>query len=65
MAPNKGKFTTGSTMRHVVQMTLAGSIGLIFMFLVDAAALFLVSQLEQEQLLAALGFAWTVQFVMI
>ena len=65
MAPNRGKFTTGSTMRHVVQMTLAGSIGLIFMFLVDAAALFWVSQLEQEQLLAALGFAWTVQFVMI
>jgi len=59
------KFTTGSTMRHVVVMTLASAIGLTFMFLIDAATLFWVSRLGDERLMAALGFAWTVQFFII
>ena len=32
-----GKFTTGSTMRHVVVMTATGSIGLLAIFIVDAS----------------------------
>ncbi len=52
-------------MRHVLVMTLTGSLGLIFMFLVDVATLFWVSKLEQERLMAALGFAWTIQFFTI
>lgn len=59
------KFTTGSTMRHVVVMTLTGSIGLSFMFLVDFLALFWISRLGREDLLAAVGFAATVQFFLI
>ena len=65
MAQNSGKFTTGATMRHVVVMTLTGSFGLMFMFLVDAAALFWVSQIGVAKLVAAMGFAWTIQFVTI
>ncbi|MCP5071864.1 MAG: MATE family efflux transporter [Rhodobacteraceae bacterium] len=52
-------------MRHVMVMTLTGSLGLVFMFLVDVATLFWVSVLDVERLIAALGFAWTIQFFTI
>ncbi len=61
----QARFLTGSTMRHVLVMTLTGMIGLTFMFVIDAATLFWVSFLKDESLIAALGFAWTVQFFMI
>ena len=61
----QGKFTTGPTMRHVVVMALSGSFGLVFVFLVDFAALFWVSQLGVEQLIAAVGFGWIVQFAVV
>ena len=57
-----GRFTTGSTMRHVAVMTLTGSLGLSFMFLIDFATLFYVSLLGNETLTAGVGFAWAVQF---
>lgn len=62
---NKARFLTGSTMRHVVVMTLTGSAGLMFMFLVDVTTLFWVSWLGDEGLIAALGFGWTIQFFTI
>lgn len=62
MAVGSGRFLTGSTMGHVMRMTLTGSFGITFMFLVDAANLFWVSLLGIERLVAALGFAWTIQF---
>lgn len=62
---SRQRFLTGSIMRHVLVMTLTGSLGLVFMFLVDVATLFWVSKLEQERLIAALGFAWTIQFFAI
>lgn len=52
-------------MRHVVVMTLTGSLGLSFMFLVDFLALFWISRLGREDLIAAVGFAATVQFFLI
>jgi putative MATE family efflux protein len=58
-------FTTGPTMRHVAVMTLTGAVGLTFMFLIDAATLFWVSRLADERLMAALGFAWTIQFFIV
>jgi len=61
----QAKFTTGSTMRHVVIMTLSGSLGLSFMFLVDFLALFWISRLKNEALIAAVGFAGTLQFFVI
>ncbi len=59
------RFTQGSTMRHVAVMTSTGAIGLMALFLVDAANLFYISLLGQKELAAAVGFAGTVQFFMI
>lgn len=56
------RFTRGSTFRHVTVMALTGAVGLSFVFLVDFATLFWVSRLNDEQLLAATGVAWVVQF---
>lgn len=61
----QARFLTGSIMRHVIVMTMAGMIGLTFMFIVDAVTLFWVSQLDQEILIAAMGFAWTIQYFTI
>jgi putative MATE family efflux protein len=59
------RFTRGSTMGHVVRMTLAGALGLTFLFLIDVATLFWISRLRDEQLMAALGFVWVVQFFIV
>lgn len=59
------RFVTGSTMRHVVVMTASGSIGLSFLFLVDVMALFWISQLDRVVLVAAMGFAATIQFLVV
>ncbi|MDI6027701.1 MATE family efflux transporter [Corticibacterium sp. UT-5YL-CI-8] len=56
------KFTTGSTMRHVIVMAGTGSIGLIAVFIVDALNLFYISMLGVEELAAAIGFASTLLF---
>ncbi|MFU8881221.1 MAG: MATE family efflux transporter [Rhodobacterales bacterium] len=56
------KFLTGSTMRHVIVMTLTGSLGLSFLFLVDFLALWWISRLGNEVLITAIGFAGTIQF---
>ncbi|MEO0668917.1 MAG: MATE family efflux transporter [Pseudomonadota bacterium] len=57
-----GRFLTGSTMGHVVRMTATGAFGITFVFLVDAANLFWLSQLGRPQLVAAIGFAYAIQF---
>lgn len=57
-----GKFTTGSTMRHVLVMTATGSIGLVAIFIVDALNLFYISMLGQQELAAAIGFAGTIMY---
>ncbi len=49
-------------MGHVVRMTATGAFGITFVFLVDAANLFWLSQLGQPQLVAAIGFAYAIQF---
>lgn len=56
------KFTTGSTLRHVIVMTSTGSVGLIAIFLVDALNLFYISLLGVRELAAAIGFASTLMF---
>lgn len=58
----QAKFTTGSTMRHVVVMTATGSIGLIAIFVVDALNLFYISMLGIQELAAAIGFSATLLF---
>ncbi|RMD50239.1 MAG: multidrug transporter MATE [Alphaproteobacteria bacterium] len=59
------RFLTGSTLGHVVRMTMAGMVGITFVFVVDVANLFWISLLGDERLVAALGFAFTVQFFSI
>jgi putative MATE family efflux protein len=49
-------------MGHVVAMTAAGGMGITFVFLVDAANLFWISQLGDPRMLAAIGFAYAIQF---
>lgn len=62
MTGHTAKFTTGSTMRHVIVMTATGSIGLIAVFAVDALNLFYISLLGVQELAAAIGFASTLLF---
>ena len=52
-------------MSHVIRMTVTGMLGLTFMFVVDLANLFWISRLGDERLVAALGFAWNVQFLLL
>ncbi|MEM1343249.1 MAG: MATE family efflux transporter [Pseudomonadota bacterium] len=59
------RFTTGSTMNHVAVMTATSAVGLMSLFLVDAANLFYISLLGPTELAAAIGFAGTLQFFMI
>ncbi len=61
-AADQGRFVTGSLMRHVVTMSLSGTLGLSFTFLVDFLALWWISQLRDEAMIAAVGIAATIQF---
>jgi putative MATE family efflux protein len=61
-AAGTAKFTTGSTLRHVIVMTATGSIGLIAIFVVDALNLFYISLLGVQELAAAIGFSATLLF---
>ena len=65
IAPLQGKFVTGSTLKHVLNMTAAGSIGLIAIFAVDLLNLFYISLLGQKELTAALGYAGTLLFFLL
>lgn len=62
MTAQQGRFLTGATMGHVVRMTMTGATGITFVFLVDLANLFWISQLGDPQLVAAIGFAFAIQF---
>jgi len=58
-------FLEGSLLRHVTVMALSGTAGLGFTFLVDFLALWWISRLRDEVLIAAIGFAGTIQFAVI
>ncbi|SEP13937.1 putative efflux protein, MATE family [Salinihabitans flavidus] len=58
----RGRFLDGSTMGHVARMTLTGAMGITFVFLVDLANLFWLSQIGEPILIAAIGFAFAIQF---
>ena len=63
--PTAGKFVTGSTLTHVLNMTAAGSVGLIAIFAVDLLNLFYISLLGQKELAAAVGYAGTLLFFVL
>ena len=56
------KFLTGSTMRHVINMTASSSVGLVAIFVVDAISLFYIAQLGRADLTAAVGYSSTILF---
>lgn len=64
-AQPQGKFLAGSLMRHVTVMALSGALGLSFTFLVDFLALWWISRLRDEAMIAAVGIAGTIQFAVM
>ncbi len=58
----EGRFLTGPTMGHVWRMALSGTVGITFVFLVDVVNLFWISQVGDTSLVAAMGFAFAIQF---
>ncbi|WP_339670818.1 MATE family efflux transporter [Dasania marina] len=57
-------FTQGSTLKHILIMTGANTVGLIALFSVDLIDIYFLSLLGQEQMAAAVGFASTLLFFM-
>ena len=58
----QAKFVSGGLMGHVVNMSLAGSVGLMALFLVDLADLYFISLLGQAELAAAVGYSGAILF---
>ena len=58
-------FLTGSTMRHVLVMTTASSVGLIAMFGVDLVDLYFLTLLGEQEILAAVGFAGALLYFLL
>ncbi|MDN3609499.1 MATE family efflux transporter [Vibrio ostreicida] len=62
MSNQGAKFVEGSTMRHILVMSGAGSVGLMALFVVDLLDMLFISMLGQAELAAAVGFAGTLVF---
>ncbi|WP_152429986.1 MATE family efflux transporter [Vibrio aquimaris] len=62
MENQSAKFVEGSTMRHILVMSGAGSVGLMALFVVDLLDMLFISMLGQVELAAAVGFAGTLVF---
>ncbi|CAH0539184.1 MATE family efflux transporter [Vibrio marisflavi] len=62
MSNHGAKFVEGSTMKHILVMTGAGSVGLMGLFVVDLLDMLFISMLGQVELAAAIGFAGTLTF---
>jgi putative MATE family efflux protein len=55
-------FTRGSTLRHVIVMTSASTVGLVAMFTVDLVDMYFLSLLGEQELAAAVGFGGALLF---
>jgi putative MATE family efflux protein len=55
-------FVTGSTLSHVLRVTVTGSIGLMAIFVVDFLSLLYVSWLQNDTLTAGVGYASVILF---
>ena len=62
MKHTKGRFLIGSTMGHIMRMTITGTAGITFVFIVDAINLFWISWLNDIRLVSAMGFSFSIQF---
>ncbi len=58
-------FTRGSTLRHVIVMTSASTVGLVAMFTVDLVDMYFLSLLGEQELAAAVGYGGTLLFFLI
>ena len=56
------RLVTGSTLRHVLTMTLTSAFGLVSVFAVEALSLFYVGLLGKPELTAAMGYSGTLLF---
>ena len=65
MATNRAVFTRGSTLRHVVLMTGAATVGLVAMFTVDLVDMYFLSLLGEQELAAAVGFGGALLFFLM
>ncbi len=50
-------FTQGSTLKHILVMTLASAVGLVTLFFVDLVDMYFLSLLGEKQLAAAVGYS--------
>ncbi|MGQ0457173.1 MAG: MATE family efflux transporter [Hyphomicrobium sp.] len=57
------KFVTGSILRHILEMTGAGAVGLMAIFVGDLANIYFLSRLGDEAVIAAVGYASSILFV--
>lgn len=58
-------FLSGSTMKHVLVMTSASAVGLLCMFAVDVFDIYFIALLGDQRLVAAVGFAGSLQFFLL
>ena len=59
---SRAVFTRGSTLRHLVVMTGASTVGLVALFTVDLVDMYFLSLLGEQELAAAVGFGGTLLF---
>jgi len=60
-----GKFVEGSLRRHILIMTGTSAFGLMAIFIGDLANILFLSMLDDTRLVAAIGYASSIVFVMI
>lgn len=60
---NAPKFVSGSILRHILEMTAAGAIGLMAIFVGDLANIYFLSLGGDEAVVAAVGYASSILFV--
>ncbi|MEM6300449.1 MAG: MATE family efflux transporter [Pseudomonadota bacterium] len=58
-------FLRGSTMKHVLVMTSTSSVGLLALFAVDVFDIYFINLLGDQRLVAAVGFAGSLQFFLL
>lgn len=59
------RFVEGSLLRHILVMTGTGALGLIAIFLGDLANIFFLRQLNDEAVIAAVGYGSSILFLTI
>ncbi len=58
------RFTTGPILNHILVMTSTGALGLVAIFFGDLANIFFLSQLGDHEIVAAVGYASALLFIL-